>query len=351
MVPDEEFLNDIARSINVSDHGIAYLIDKAGNVVAYPDSEVVKSGGDISGGSNSPLHAIHEKMTNGETGFENYNYEGKYNVTAYCPVENTNGWSIAISAPQSDFLGDTYTSMIILIIITAAALTTAVLFSIYLGRSIGKPIRLCTERIDLLSQGDLSSPVPEVKSKDETGILANATNTTVHKLNNIINDIGRILGEMAEGNFNVNTSESTEYYTGDFKKIIEHMEEIKSKLSSALSDIDVASDQVLTGADQVSIAAQNLSQGTTEQASAVEELAATIRVISEEVSDTSNNCINAKNIVSDAASFVTDAIAEMEHLSKAMNHISESSDKIGNIIKTIEDIAFQTNILALNAAV
>ncbi len=351
VVPDEEFLNDIARSINVSDHGIAYLIDKAGSVVAYPDSEVVKSGGDISGGSNSPLHAIHEKMTNGETGFENYNYEGKYNVTAYCPVENTNGWSIAISAPQSDFLGDTYTSMIILIIITAAALTTAVLFSIYLGRSIGKPIRLCTERIDLLSQGDLSSPVPEVKSKDETGILANATNTTVHKLNNIINDIGRILGEMAEGNFNVNTSESTEYYTGDFKKIIEHMEEIKSKLSSTLSDIDVASDQVLTGADQVSIAAQNLSQGTTEQASSVEELAATIRVISEEVSDTSNNCINAKNIVSDAASFVTDAIAEMEHLSKAMNHISESSDKIGNIIKTIEDIAFQTNILALNAAV
>ncbi len=351
VVPEEEFLNDIARSINVSDNGIAYLIDKKANIIAYPDSEVVKNGGNITSGSKSPLNAIHERMTKGETGFENYNYNGKYVVTAFCPVENTNDWSIAITAPQSDFLGDTYASMITLVIITVIALTVAVLFSIFLGRSIGKPIKLCTERIDLLSQGDLSSSVPEVKSVDETGVLAQATSTTVHKLNNIINDIGRILGEMAGGNFNVNTSESSEYYTGDFKKIVEHMDEIKVKLSGALSDIDIASDQVLTGADQVSAAAQNLSQGTTEQASSVEELAATLRVISEEVSDTSNNCINAKNIVSDAASYVSDAIAEMEHLSKAMNHISESSDKIGNIIKTIEDIAFQTNILALNAAV
>ena len=351
VVPDEEFLNDIARSIKVSDNSIAYLIDSTGKIVAYPDSEVVKNSESLDKGNNSPLRSIHEKMINGESGFESYSYNGSQVVSAYCPVENTNGWSISITAPQADFMGDTYASMIVLAVIMFAAMTAAVLVSIFLGRSIGKPIRLCTDRIGLLSKGDLSSPVPKVKSKDETGVLTEATSSMVSMLNGIISDMGRILGEMAGGNFAVNTHESSGFYTGDFRKLLEHIDDIKGKLSHTLVEIDVASTQVLTGAEHVSAAAQDLSQGTTEQASSVEELAATLKVVSDDVTNTSNNCIEAKSRVSESVSFVDEAISDMEQLSKAMTHISETSNKISSIIKTIEDIAFQTNILALNAAV
>lgn len=353
VVPNEEFLNDIVRSVVISDNSLTYMVDKSGIIIAHPDIEVVKNSLDSVGESDrsDETYSINEKMTGAEAGFVNYSVGGRNTIAAYTPVENTNGWSLAIVAPQDDFMGDTHVSIVIVGVITAAALIVAVIISFFLGKSIGRPIKLCTARIDTLSRGDLTSPVPEVKAGDETGILADATSTTVHKLNSIINDIGRILGEMAEGNFNVNTKESSSLYAGDFRQIISHMEDIKLKLSSTLSDIDVASDQVLTGAEQVSIAAQNLSQGTTEQASSVEELAATLRVISGEVSETSDNCISAKEKVSESAAFVNEAIEEMKHLSTAMNHISSTSDQIGNIIKAIEDIAFQTNILALNAAV
>ncbi|MCM1055070.1 MAG: methyl-accepting chemotaxis protein [Bacteroides sp.] len=363
VVPNEEFLNNIMRDIVISDNSYSYMVDQSGRIIAHPDTDTVKASISGSGSdensediaeasaADSSLMDIYAMMISGETGYDHYKSAGRTMDIAYHPVDGTNGWSLAIIAPQSDFMGGTYTAIAVVAIIAVVILTASVLISMALGRSIGRPIKLCTERIDHMSRGDLSSPVPEVRTGDETGILADATAATVHKLNSIINDIGRILGEMAEGNFNVNTKECSGFYAGDFRKIIDHMDDIKEKLTKTLSEIDVASEQVLTGSEQVSIAAQNLSQGTTEQASSVEHLAATLREISEEVSETSVNCIKAKERVSESASFVNEAIEEMKHLSTAMNHISSTSDQIGNIIKTIEDIAFQTNILALNAAV
>lgn len=353
VVPDEEFLNDIVRDVSISENCFTYMIDKAGNVIAHPDMDVIKSGESYTEATPGyrELMEMREKMKAGETGYTGLNLDGKAVTSAYCPVEGTNGWSIAIQAPQSDFMENTLVTILVVSIIAAVALTVAVLFSFGLGKSIGKPIKICTERIGLLSRGDLSSPVPQVKSNDETGILAEATSSTVQTLNSIINDIGRILGEMAEGNFNVNTKESSSFYTGDFRRLLEYMEKINAKLSETIYNIDIASSQVLMGAEHVSAAAQDLSQGTAEQASSVEELAATLRLVAEEVADTSNNCVKARDRVTESVSYVDEAIAEMEQLSGAMNHISETSDKIGSIIKAIEDIAFQTNILALNAAV
>lgn len=353
VVPNEEFLNDIMRDISVSDNSVAYMLDSSGKLIAYHDIEAVKNSLNNSenGEESSVVLKDNDKMTNGEIGCDVYGFNGKQHFLAYHPVENTNGWSLGIMAPQSDFMEATNTSILAVIIIAVLIMTSSVVISLFLGKSIGKPIKLCTQRISGLSRGDLSSPVPDVKAKDETGILAQATAATVHKLNSIINDVGRILGEMAGGNFSVNTRECSTFYAGDFTKIIEHMDEIKAKLSKTLSDIDIASDQVLTGAEQVATAAQDISQGTTEQASSVEELAATLRIVSNQVSETSDNCIKAKDRVTESAAFVNEAIEEMKHLSTAMNHINSTSDQIGNIIKTIEDIAFQTNILALNAAV
>lgn len=354
VVPHEEFLNDIMRSIKVSENCKSYMLDKEGNIIADVDIEVVKSGEVIPEGENSGYDEVLEmrkKMVNGETGFETYRYQKVYTLAAYHPVDETNGWSLAIYAPQRDFLSDTYNSVIVTVIILALALVFAVMFSVILGRKIGKPIKLCSDRIEKLSVGDLSSPTPKIKTNDETGVLGDATAIVLNNFNNIIKDIGRILGEISECNLNVDTIRGENYYSGDFRQILVCMDEIISKLNGTVTNINLSSEQVAVGAGQVAEAATSLAQGTTEQASSIEELASSIHIISDQIADNTKNCESARKIVNTTASELLSANNEMKLLSEAMDNINNTSHEIGNIIKTIEDIAFQTNILALNAAV
>lgn len=354
VVPNEEFLNDIMRTIKVSENCRSYMIDSAGNIIADIDIETVKYGENIPEGENTGYDAVLEmrkNMTKGETGFATYKYMDVSTLAAYHPVDGTNGWSLAICSPQSDFMADTYRSIIATAAIMAVSLLVSAMLSVVLGKKIGKPIKLCSERIEKLSVGDLSSPMPKIKTNDETNILANATTVVLNNFNNIINDIGRVLGEISECNLNVDTIRGENYYSGDFRKILVYIDEIIMKLNGTITDINTASAQVAVGADQVSSAATSLSQGTTEQASSIEELASSIHIISDQVSKNSENCASARDIVNATASELTSANDEMKLLSEAMENISSTSHEIGNIIKTIEDIAFQTNILALNAAV
>lgn len=360
VVPDEEFLNDIMRDISFSENSAAYMIDSEGCTIADVDSQVVKDGenieelaaADTSGQAGyQTLAAVHEKMRNGETGFADYRLNGVRKLIGYAPIEGTEGWSLAVYAPALDFVYDTYKGIFFTIVVFVVAFVTATLISIKLGNNIGKSVRLCTERIEKLASGDLSSPVPEIISNDETGRLSDATQTVVASLNNIIGDIGRILEAMSNGNFNVHTSEGEAYYVGDYEKLLHYVRDINHKLSAVMLQINNAADQVSAGSDQVSAGAQALSQGATEQASSIEELAATISIISEMINANAEDASAASNKTNVAGSEMQEANSRMENLVSAMNEISASSDETKKIIKTIEDIAFQTNILALNAAV
>ncbi|MDE6710516.1 MAG: methyl-accepting chemotaxis protein, partial [Oscillospiraceae bacterium] len=226
VVPHEEFLNDIVSDINVSENSAAYMIDKDGNIIADIDMEVVKNGeSDITknaSGYDSVLK-MREKMKNGESGFENYMYNGTYQLAAYHPVGNTNGWSLAVYAPQSDFMKDTYIAIVVTFVISIIAMVVSVILSVRLGKKIGKPVKVCANRIELLANGDLQTPVPEVNAKDETGVLAAATGTMLSNLNDIIKDIGRVLGEVSNGNLAVDDAQNAGCYFGDFSRIITFM--------------------------------------------------------------------------------------------------------------------------------
>lgn len=247
-----------------------------------------------------------------------------------------------------DLTTQTSSSIFLIIFIILVTLVLSILLGIIVSRSISKPIVACSDRLKLLAEGDLHSPVPETDATDEAGTMLTCMKVTTTAIQLIIEDIDRGLGELADGNLNIN---STADFKGDYIEIKKSIDKIITSLNDTLSQINVSSEQVSSGSDQVSIGAQALSQGATEQASSVEELAATINDISRHIQVNAESAKEANAKMNSVSEEVGQCNGQMQDMTAAMSDISHKSNEIGKIIKTIEDIAFQTNILALNAAV
>lgn len=356
VVPDTEFLNNIMSSINISETSVAYIINAQGDTIADRTKENVGEGENIeklakTDSGYAELAAVHAKVRAGETGIESIVEQGITEFVCYAPIAETNGWSFLITADQNDFMGSTNAMIIITILMVLLGQVIVSIIAIRLGRGIGRPISASAKRLSALAAGDLTSEVATVNAKDETAQLADSTKHLVDEINVIIRDMDRILSEMANGNFDVSLEDNRSAYVGDFAGLISSAEAINARLSETLLQINEAANQVSSGSNQVSDGAQALSQGATEQASSVQELAATINEISSHIRSTSESCDQAKENTNAAENAVRSANGQMQRLVEAMDKINRSSDEIGEIIKTIEDIAFQTNILALNAAV
>lgn len=354
-VPNETLLNKIMSTLQISENGSAYMLDSNGTTIAHKDMEHVRNQENTiqnakSDSSLASLAAIEEEMITGATGFGEYSYAGEKKFTAYAPIPNTDGWSIAINAPTSDFTGSATLAIAITTVFVIATLVISTFIAIRLALGIGTPIKSCAERLNLLSQGDLDSPVPVFQRKDEVGELVTATNIIVNGLSSILKDLDYMLGEMGAGNFVVD-SRASDLYIGDFTPLLASVRRIKERLSDVLVQIRMSADQISAGAAQVSDGAQALAQGATEQASSVQELAATVNDIADEAQKTASLSKASREHAGQAGQQVAHSNDQMNDMTAAMADMIESSEKISRIIVTIEDIAFQTNILALNAAV
>ena len=353
-VPQETFLNDIVSSIKIGENSRAYMINKNGDTIADITLDTITTQNvEQEAKSDKSLKSratLHEAMRRGENGFGSIQAEDGPRFLAYAPVGGTDGWSVAVASPKMNFLADTYFGMAINIAVILASVLASIVVAVKLSSNISVPMRACAERMKLLVQGDLDSPVPQVTGRDETAELTRSTAEMVAGLNTIINDIEYLLNEMANQNFDIQSSHR-EAYVGGYQSILLSMRTLKVSLSNTIRQIDASAGQVSSASGQVSVGAQTLSQGSMEQASAVEELAATIADISASAQRTSVAAGEAGQFVNQAGAQLGVSVEYVNDLNKAMEKISTSSQEISKIIAAIENIAFQTNILALNAAV
>lgn len=182
-------------------------------------------------------------------------------------------------------------------------------------------------------------------------MIAQTTHRVCGCLRETIDDVSRILGEIAGGNLAVDVTKNESYYIGDFQTLSESLKSIHINLTNVIRDISQVARQVDSSADRVFTGAQALSRGTLEQAASVDDLVTNVTAITAQIQTSTLRCADASELVDKVTGYAAEADTKMEQLTEATNNIDQSSTQIGTIIKTIEDIAFQTNILALNAAV
>ena len=333
-------------SIVIGHEGYVTVYDRDGYILYHPNADLIMTHIDAVG-YNSEMY----KVLSADATSTTIPYERSGNQY-YGAVNYMDGihWNVLGCMTQDEFMQEatSITTIVVMSFVFCAILLMVI--TIILSLAIVRPLKVLDGVASQLAEGNLDVSV-NVKSKDEVGHLAASISALVERLRTYIvyiNEIASLLHEMGNGNLCLTFQNS---FDGDFRKIKDEMENTVALLNDSLSAIQTAAEQVDAGASQVADGAQALSQGATEQASSTEELAATVMEINDNVHRAGEFAGDARTKTDEAGRMMLDCNNQMNSLVAAMHEISKTSEEIGKIIKTIEDIAFQTNILALNAAV
>lgn len=343
---DMGYLRQTLAGVTVGTSGYITLYDLNDQIIYHPDSSVTGTNAEDANYSSNMLNAIVNKEDSDAMRYTRNGTE-YYGSTAIADVPD---FVVLGVMPVSEYTSHTSAILRIVLIgmISCAVLLTAL--CIFIALSITRPLKRLDVAVGKLADGELDVVV-DVRGRDEVSELGANVVRIVERLKEYIlyiDEISRVLRQIGAGNL-VFTLEHE--YTGEFSKVKEALLHIRSTLTETLTTIAQSADQVNAGSEQIASGAQALAQGATEQASSVQELSSAIQELSGQVTEESKKALKAEKFLEQIRDEVEKSNEKMEQMRTAMEDISVQSTAIRGIIKTIDDIAFQTNILALNAAV
>ncbi len=329
--------------ISISETGYVTVYDSSQNLVYHPDSSLIMTNmKDISYSDN-----MKQILENHQTGIiDRYQRSGETFYGGISYIDSLD-WTILACMSVDEYMQEIHEEFMTLIYGFLLCIIVAALICLLRAKAIVKPLKSISLIAQGFAQGNLDAEIHR-HANDEIGDLEEVFSCTQSNLKEIISDVGYVLQQISEKNLAVSTSA---VYLGDFSQIQNSLQGIVKALNETMSQINDAAEQVDSGSEQVSGGAQELAQGATEQASSVEELTAAVQEISGKINLNANYVKNANHQVNITAEKLQLSASKMKDLVSAMDEINQSSNEIEKIIKTIDDIAFQTNILALNAAV
>lgn len=343
---DIDFMEEITNQITISDNSYAYIVDKDGRVIVHPNKDLINVYNLNEQGASQQTLA--QALTTQTPGFMTYDSEDDSLFCGYAPIASSNGWSIVVAAPSSDFMDAINSQIKFLIILDVVAMLLAILVGALFAGSIGKKAKRVEKALVKISNGDFSEEVPKTKSKDELGILQNTASELQTTFKEIISETNGILGAMANCNLAVDNMNS---YPGDFDKLAQSVNTIKEILGQLIKEVQESASSVGVGSGQLADAADALSRGTVAQASSIEQVVIDVQDVAERIQKNSDNEILVDDKLKKLEALIQEGNGEMTKLLNIVREVEEMSADIQKIVGTIDSIAFQTNILALNASV
>lgn len=339
-------LNDVIDSINLGKHGMAYMVNREGIVTAHPDESLILEQSTLKELSHDNASSL-SGVTTGETGATEFTAEGQNILAAFSPVRGTQ-WSLVIQIPKSDYNSLIQSAMMAAILSTLAVLVVSILLVLHLARSISRPVKHVTSRMLALSDGDLHTEIKHAHSKDELEVLTKTLDSTVESVNRYISDIQQVLTQIADGNLRV---EPQVDYKGDFALIRTSLRTIIQSMNETIAGFRSAAVRLADMSEELKGQSGQLHQASLEQNRSAEELVCEVSNVKEQLSGVSKSSSQTRTKTEEIVQRVQEANTRMASLSKAMDDISANAQEITKIAKAIEDIAFQTNILSINASV
>ena len=341
-----DLLNDVISGINLGRTGMAYMVNREGVVTGHPNQSLALSQSSLvqlSGGNEDAV----ERVTTGETGAVEFPIDGKKMLVAFSPIRGTQ-WSLVIQIPKSDYSHFINWAMLISILATLAGLIISVLLILRFARSISHPVQCVTDRMVALSNGDLHTEVPPVGTGDELEVMTQTLDATLASINRYISDIQQVLTHIADGDLRTGPQVD---YKGDFVLIRGSLRTIAQSMNETLLGFHSAADRLTAMAEQLNGQSAQLHQASLEQNQSAEELVHEVTHVKEQLVDVAESSDQTRSQTEEIIRRIRSANEQMDALSSAMDDISANAQQITKIAKDIEDIAFQTNILSLNASV
>ena len=341
----EDYFSAILGALKLSETDIGFVVDATGRVILSADYDVDTTNNNlvenfgletvvanlaVEGSSVSETKVNGEKMTVAQTAVSEYGYSMVYGTSENATYNQAVSIGVAL--------------VVIVIVLFFLAYWVGQL----IAKQIAAPIIATTDRLVKVVEGDLYGETPSTQRGDETQVLNEAMVSTIKEFSAYIKDIERFLSELSSGNLNVTSD--LEYH-GDYKKIREALTKIRDNLKTTISGIKEVSEQVASGSNALSSSAQLLAHNTSEEAATLEEISSMTNDIQTNVGKNASATIEASDLLKNIVSTVETGSMKMTEMKESMDEIQRSSEEIEKIVKMIDDIAFQTNILSLNAAV
>lgn len=331
----------------IYDNSYTFLVSTAGNFIVHENADFLPTAADgeakFVNVADVPQYSGKNITVDSVVKIKDYNNK----TVMVCTSPLSNGWQLGYSIDYREYSRSLRMLRTVYIAIFVPAILAVIFVGSFILKKCLKPVKSIHKAIISMENGDLSY-APDYFGDDILGTLCEALAKTNTALKGYVNDISVNLENMANGNFNVRFSAD---YVGDFSSIKGSIEGIASSMQSVIDGVSTASSQVTIGADSVSETATSLAMGASEQSQTVDELNEIIEHFMTLVSQSVDNADKAKENSNQTGECIENSNASMKELLNSMEQITEMSTQIEKIVKTIDDIAFQTNILALNAAV
>lgn len=340
---DVDFMNDIVKHISVGQGSYAYILDENNNVIAHKNEKYIMN--------DKYKEMIPKDIKNcisSQNGSMTCAYGGDKYICGYSKIDKMANWRVVIASPESAYNSDILRFVKKLVISDIIALIVAIIVALIIARVISRPIVRVKNLLSALAQGDLSVQLNDTKNKDELGILQNSAVSLNRMLSDMLTQSGDVLSKMAAYDL---TSEDMREYPGKFNELAASINSIKAILSNMILNIQNSSVNVDGGSKQLAEAASMLSEGTMAQASSLQKLVTDVENVAQNINANSDKTIFVNESLGNLDSEIKDGNQKMQELSNVVRTVEEMSEDIKKIVNTIDGIAFQTNILALNASV